>query len=260
MTDGEIVLPAENAKIDWKRYYLRIGFHPAIKLSRNDGLRFALGVGEYLDLEHVRPSAGELSLAGGSVCEGVHVDISRQFISLDAHDPQNHLEWYENRFRPVLNEFAKVFQPQIALHCNVTVVGMIDMPGGIDARSFLGGYVMLMHPHKLTPIKRPLQVLGVRLLFPAFDESEDVDGEKADWSVDVRVESSIADTKKLWIEADADWNSSEEWGSGFTDKAVGRMKVIEDFVSDRLVKFLRQPPLPDETDEDYETGEEDDAE
>jgi len=252
MASGEINLPDENPTLDWKRYYSQLDFYPAIKLTRRDGLKFAEAISEYLELEDVQPGVSEWRMAGGASCDGVNLQIAKHSIVLDAHDPANNLEWYEHRFSAVIREFGDMFSPHVALRRNAKAICLLDLPGNTDARAFLGGWVMLMEPHKLAPIERPLHVLGVRLFFPPFEEGDDEQaGEcnKTDWSVNVRVESCINDSGKLFMEADADWGEPISWGDNLADEALDCLGVVTQFMSDKIVKFLRQPPLPD-NDED----------
>ena len=252
MADSDIILPDEDATLDWKRYYLRLDFYPAIKLRRRDGLRFAEAISEYLELEEIQPGVSEWKMAGGASCDGVHLRIAKHSITLDAHDPVNSLEWYEHRFELVISKFEEMFSPHVALLRNAMASCLLDLPGGTDARAFLGGWVMLMDPHKLAPIERPLHVLGVRLFFPPFEEADSEQaGEycKTDWSVNVRVESCVNDPGKLFMEADADWDAPISWDNDLVNEALRCLGVVTTFMSDKIVKFLRQPPLPD-NDED----------
>jgi len=247
MADGDIIIPDENVLLDWKRYYLNLDFYPGIRLTRRDGLRFAESASEYLELEDVQPGISEWRMAGGATSDGVHVAITKHSITLDVLDPPNLLEWYEHRFEPLVRMFGDTFTPQVALRRNAIATCLLDLPGDTDARAFLGGWVMLMHPSKLAPIERPLHVLGVRLFFPPFEETEGEHTEqrrKTDWSVNVRVESSIDDPGKLFLEADAGWDEPTEWNDAFANEAVRCMGVATTFVKDKVVKFLRQPPFP----------------
>ncbi len=257
MADGEIILPEENPSLDWQCYYLRTDFYPAIKLTRREGLRFAHRISEYLELEEVQPGVSEWRMTGGASCDGVHLRITKSSITLDVHEPPNGLEWYELRFEPVLRSFGDTFAPQVALRRNALAACLLDFPdeGEIDARAFLGGWVMLLHPYKLAPIGRPLHVLGVRLFFPPFEPFEETNSEnsetprKTDWSVNVRVESSISDPQKLYLEADAVWNEPKPWNQDVVREAVSRIGIATEFVNHEVVSFLRQPPFPEDGEE-----------
>lgn len=247
MADDNPLLPAETVKLEWKRYHLSIHFYPPVKLTRRDGLKFAEDILEYIELEEIQPGVSEWRMEGGATCEGVHLQIGKHSIAFDVHDPPNTLEWYEHRFEPVIRLLGETFSPQVALERNAITTSLVDLPEGVDARAFLGGWVMLMHPYKLAPIERPLHVLGVRLFFPPFDEDDEQaeTRRKTDWSVNVRVESSINDPGKLFLEADATWNEPIPWDNGVVNKAVECLGVTKAFMADKVVKFLQQPPLPD---------------
>lgn len=249
MADGEIIIPEENPILDWHCYHLRVDFYPSIKLTRREGLRFAEHISEYIEIEEVQPGISEWRLAGGASCDGVYLRVAKSSIAFTVHDPSNGLEWYEHRFEPVLRAFGGTFSPQVALRRNALVACLLDFPGDndVDARAFLGGWVMLLHPYKLAPIERPLHVLGVRLFFPPFEGEERDSGEprKTDWSVNVRVESSTSDTRRLYLEADAVWGEPKPWSEDVVSDAVGRLSVASEFVKREVISFLRQPPFPE---------------
>jgi len=253
MADENPISHDEELPLDWKRYCLRVDFYPPIKLERRDGLKFAEDISEYVELESVQPGVSEWNMAGGATCDGMHFKIGKHSIVLDAIEPPNNLKWYEHRFEPVLSAFGEVFSPQVALRRNAIVTSLVDLPESLDARSFLGGWVMHMHPNKLAPIERPLHVLGVRLFFPPFEEDG---GEQPgqtrtiDWSVNVRVESCINDPGKLFLEANADWSEPIPWNGDLVKRAVQCLDEAQTFMSDKVVKFLRQPPLPDNGEDD----------
>jgi hypothetical protein len=248
MAGGELILPEENAPIHWMWHSLRLDFYPPIKLTRRDGLRFGESIAEYIEPEDVQPGVTEWQFSGGAICEGMNLHITRQSIRIDVRNPSNSLEWYEHRFEPILKLFSQTFSPQVALQCNVAITGLVDLPPNMDARSFLGGYVMQMHPYKLEPIERPLHVLGVRLFFPPFARE---DGSRTDWSVNVRVESGINDPGKLFLESTAEWREPAPWNTQYVTDAVGRLGLVSSFMSDKLVKFLRQPPFPESEDDPH---------
>jgi hypothetical protein len=139
--------------------------------------------------------------------------------------------------------------------------GVVEVSG--DARAFLGGSIMLMHPRKLTPMARPLHVLGVRLYFPPF---EDEDDRQTDWGVDVKIESWIEDSEKLYVEADADWHETITWGDGTAEALASHISTVTDFIKDRVIKFLHQSPVSgidfteDDDGEELEGDENDDEE
>jgi hypothetical protein len=239
-----IPIPQEGSKVSFIGLELSIDFYPAIKMSRKVGLEFIANLAEILEPEDVHLEGGEWTLAGGGACEGVRIFIEKRSIRVFVN-PTATLETYEGKISSFLRAFEDKFEPKSALRFNVDISGLVSLPKDVDSRAFLGGYVMLMHPRKLDPINRPLDILGVRLRFPAADRIE--------WDADVRIESWGADPNKVFLNVSADWDTQTAWGREFVDDSIGRITIVSDFITDNLVAFLRQPQIPDDDEEEPES-------
>ena len=95
-----------------------------------------------------------------------------------------------------------------------------------------------MRPGKFDAINRPLDILGVRLYFPPY--------EKADWSVNVRIESCGHDPTKVYLNSYADWEQHTLWDERFVDNACEKIGTVSTFMSTRLIQFLREPPISED--------------
>jgi hypothetical protein len=247
---GELIpIPKEGAKVAFIGFSLSIDFYPAIRISRKDGLEFTAELAEIFEPEDVHLEGSEWRINGGGICEGIQLVIEkRSFRVFVLPPPGSTLERYEQKIDALLRAFEHKFEPKAALRFNVDLSGLVDLPEGVDSRAFLGGYVMLMHPRKLDAIERPLDILGVRLRFPATDDIE--------WAADVRIESWGTDPRKIFLNVSADWETQTAWGLGFVDGSVNRISTVSDFIEKTLVQFLRQPRIPDDFDdeEDIDNG------
>ena len=237
MSEGDelIQIPDENAHPSLLGFGVSVDFHPAIKIARKPGLEFTAELSEIFEPEDVHLEGTQWEIQGGGVCEGIRMEVQKRTLLVEVWRPANRLEWYEQKINALLRTFEQKFEPRSALRFNVMMSGLVGLPEGADARAFLGGHVMLMDPHQLALIDRPLDILGIRLRFPANDSY--------DWDVNVRVESWGEDPQKIFINADADWDSGELWDGEFVDKSVGRITLISNFISEQVVRFLRKPPF-----------------
>lgn len=226
-------LPAVGTKISWLGYFLSLDFYPAIKMPRSSGTHFSSKLADVIEIERLEVESNEWRFGGGGTCDGMQVVVERQRISLAAHSPRNAEQFYEDRNALILGAFASMFSPGLILRSSAKAAGLLDANG--DARTFLGGGLMLFHPKKLEAINRPLHILGVRMYFPSSDNVE--------WGVDVRTESWIDDPTKLFLEADADWSESRDWDQEKVRKTVESISVVTDFMKTRLMDFLHQTPM-----------------
>lgn len=236
-------IPDANAPIEWLGFSLMIDFYPSIKLSRKTGLEFTADLSEILEPENVHLEANEWRIHGAGVCEGITLVVKKRQVQLYVSPDSLRLERYEQRIKTLLEVFEEKFEPRVALRSNVDVTGLVALPGDGDARVFLGGYVMLMRPARLNTIDRPLDILGVRLNFPPYED--------VNWGVNVRIESWAEDPKKVFLNADADWESQSKWDSEFVGKLCEQITTVTTFMSTKLMQFLREPPFsPDELEEE----------
>jgi hypothetical protein len=234
---GLIPCPAEGASPSWLGYALSVDFYPLIKISRKTGLEFAAELSGHLEPENLHLEGNEWKIFGGGVYEGMEVSVTANQLRSFVGRPGNGLEWYERAISAILRVFEQKFEPKAALQTNVMMSGLVDLPEGTDARVYIGGNLMLMLPHRLKAIGRPLEILGLRLFLP--------ENETIDWSVNVRIESFGPDPHKVFVKADADWDAQSVWDETFADTAVARLTTVSQFMHGTLIQFLREPPLPD---------------
>jgi hypothetical protein len=245
----DVPLPKEDAKVEWKHASIQLDFHPAIKLTRKLGLEFAGKLTDWLEPIDVQLEAGEWRFLGGAACEGVEIRVVARSIVIRVSEPQNALEFYEDRFQVFLDEFHSSFSPSVALRTRILVGGLLGLPNDEDVLPFLGAWVMAMHPYKFKALGRPLHILGIRVTLPPTIADGSEPG--IDWSADVRIETWTADEKKLYLETDAEWDDVETWDKDLCHTVTHqRLRETSTFLSDRIIKFLRQPPFPDEEDND----------
>jgi len=254
MAGGELTHPGNGTNFERLRLYLKLTFYPAIKLTRKNGFLFAESISDYLEAEKAELTPSEWKYFGGGNCEELGLTISPNSIALEAQIPPKNLEWYEHRFEPILEAFKSKFFPGIVLHCKIITAALVTIPkldgipDGIDAMRFLAENVMLLDPKQLASFNRPLYTLGFKFSFPPYETDDDSDESQVNWGVDVRIESAATDSKKIFLEADADWHSPKQWEQDSGKEAVGRLELVSDFMSDKLVKFLQQPRSPSDED------------
>jgi hypothetical protein len=244
-------LPADNATINWLSYHLRVDFHPPIRMSRKAGHEFAPKIYSALEAGSTQIEDDEWKFRGAGQYSGMQVAVSKNSIIMSVVEPLSGQEWYEERFAEILAALAKQYPPQMVLFSGSMINGLLDIEG--DARVFLGGNLMLMHPKRLEPFDKELYILGVRLYFPSADKKLDEGRDDDEWAVDVKVESWIEDPTKLYLEADADWETAVPWTKDSPRQLADHLQTVSEFMQRRLLAFLRQPP-DIELDDDIEEG------
>jgi len=248
--------PTAGNDIAWLSYRLLIEFHPPIRMSRKLGHDFTKQIFSAMESGSTEIESNEWVLRGAGVYDGMILRVEKDKVLLSVIQPENSEEWYLERFEHILDEFKRAFDPSIVLTSVATANGLLQVDG--DARSFLGGNLMLMHPRKLAAFPCPLHILGVRLYFPSGDAEDDT------WGVDVKAESWMEDPTKLYIEAEADWQGVEPWDDNTPHAQCHHVNTVREFMKTKLLDFLHQPPLPgidgrtepedDELDDDEEQG------
>jgi hypothetical protein len=243
--ESQSPVPVEGAVPVWLGFSIAVDFYPAIKMTRKGGLQFTAELAEHLEPENVHLEGDEWRIDGGGVYEGIKVTVTKTRVQSFTGGPSNKLEWYEHRTSAILRAFEQVFEPKVALQTNVKMSALVSLPEGVDARAFLGGYVMLMNPKRLAVIGRQgPEVLGIRLFFPPCKGQ--------DWTVNVRVESFGPNPNKVFLQADADWDDQAMWDEKFADHAVTRITTVSRFMQGPLVDFLRYPPAQGVSEEEDE--------
>lgn len=120
---------------------------------------------------------------------------------------------------------------------------LFDIVG--DSRDFLAQHVMRINPDRFGPLKRPIQLLGMRIAFPPYkiewEEEDETKVDQADWLLELKVESWIADPGKLYVEADASWPDPKQWDSGTTTTLVNRLQELTTYLT-KVRDFLGHNP------------------
>lgn len=242
--------PQPGREVAWLGFYLRVEFYPHIKITRKGGNEFAAAINAAIEAGTTTTVENEWIIRGAGAYDGMQVVVTKDTIQLSVTIPSNAQDWYEQRFASILETFTEIYEPKVVLSTSAMANGLLDVTG--DARAFLGGAIMVMHPKQLAPIARPLEVLGLRLYFPAFQEDEE---HTTDWGVNVRIESCIDDSEKLYLEADADWDETVSWQDETAGALASNIKTVTDFINDRVLSFLHQDPRT-RFDEDLLDGDE----
>jgi hypothetical protein len=240
--------PLPDAEIQPLGYLTGLQFHPPIKLIHAKGLEFAAKLSTHVDAPReldLQENQWTFSQPLGSLSRGLfQVVVKESTVILEAAYPSHHLEWFEHRFEFIVEEFRKMFTPGLLLASTASVRGMLQVDG--DARTFLTSYVTKMEPRRLSPLHRPLHLFGIRLLMPPFQEQEPPKGKRkrakivrtVDWVADVKAESLVEDTGKLFLEATGQWSTPKKWDEKASKSVVGQLATVSDFLKNNFVAFL----------------------
>jgi hypothetical protein len=240
--------PLANAEVQPLGYLIGLQFHPPIKLIHAKGLEFAAKVSTHADAPRgldLQESQWSFSQPLGATSRGVfQVIVKESALILEVAFPSHALEWLEHRFEFIVEEFRKMFTPGLLLASSAAYRGTLQVDG--DARTFLTTYVTKMEPKRLSPLGRPLHLFGIRLLMPPFQEQKPPEGKRkkakivrtVDWVADVKAESLVEDTGKLFLETTGEWQTPKKWDEKASKSVVGQMATVSDFVKNNFVPFL----------------------
>lgn len=237
---------------------LAVHFHPPIKLDKKRGLEFAPKLASAIDPREVslEENGWTFSQPMGENTAGQFVIAVRESqLSIEATFPAESEEMFENRARVVLNEFKKLFMPELMLGSSAMIRATLPVDG--DARTFLATYVTKLDIDRLAPLGRPVHLFGIRLFMPPYKIEKSASPTKpvgaaggkkkkasknalpsVDWMVDVKAESMIDDTSKLFLEADARWEPPQQWNDKVSAEIVQRLGVVSDFLKTNFIPFL----------------------
>lgn len=247
MTDsnpGQDAFPTAGNEIEWLGYRVSVGFHPPIKITRKGGHEFASKIYSAMEAGSTNVDGPEWVFHGAGAYDGMSVRVKTNSIIASVVYPQSAQDWYEERFAAIFSIVGRMYDVKMILSSEATANGLLQTSG--DAREFLGGNLMFMHPAKLGSFPRPLHILGLRLYFPPNEETE--------WGVDVRVESWTDDPTKLYLEADAEWDVARAWNSS-ERSAASNVQIVTDFMNKNLLQFLHNHPLLGFDDDEESTNE-----
>src|SRR5262249_31553383 len=247
--------PKEGGRFDPLGYHMRVSFHPQLRLDPKRGWDFGKTLADFIE-----PNKSELKEEdwtfsqpqGSSPNSFLSVTVRPSNLQMDAQLPIQGKEWYETRYGLLLKKFAEFFKPELILESGSMIHGTIPIDG--DARAFLAGHVMSMDPSRADQFGRPIHLVGLRFFFPPFRrKGQKGKGAVTDWQVNVKAESLLEDPSKLYLEADADWPSPEQWSDGATAKLIEQLGIVSTYLERNVVAFLQH--TPDERSEDEEGGE-----
>jgi len=220
-------------------YYFGAFFHPAISLEEKLGYELAISLSDYIETNSCNFESTGWQLQ--SKKHGITVEVGPSHLSLSGENPVGKAqEWYEHRYQELLLRFSEKFKPQIALGSKAMIRQLFRVDG--DARNFLADHVMNTHPSRFDPLKRPLQLLGMRIAFPPYILEKTSPGgerthETTDWSLELKAESWLDDPSKLFVEAEAIWQEPVAWDETTVDKLVGRLSKLTEYLA-RVRDFL----------------------
>ena len=240
--------PLANPEIQPLGYLIGLQFHPPIKLIHAKGLEFAAKLSAHVDAPRgldLQENQWTFSQPlGANPAGALRVVVRESQFMLEAAFPSHALDWFETRYDFILSEFHKMFRPGLLLESSASVRGTLQIDG--DARRFLTTYVTKMEERQLSPLGRPLHLFGIRLLLPPFQEQAPPTGKRkkakivrtVDWVADVKAESLVEDTGKLFLEATGQWPTPKPWDEKATKNVVGQLTTVFDFLRNNLVPFL----------------------
>lgn len=217
-------------------YFAGLHFYPKIKLDKKAGLEFGSKLTEYADTENVDLQSNQWTFVLKGDLEAV---VSPYKFEFQGYEPSHRMEWYEAKFRTILKLFSEHFRPAV-----VTSKAMARVLFAVDgdARELISDQIMALDEARLTALKRPLHLIGVRFDLPAFDpeegDEEREQGQDTTCDITVRFESYSVDPRWLYVEVDASWTTPEQWNEDEFEKVVGRLDFVQRFVTNEVTAFL----------------------
>ena len=163
---------------------------------------------------------------------------------LEARNPAGPLEWFETRCPLILETFRERFSPKLLLSSMAKAAATLEIDG--DSRDFLTAHVMKMDTRRLGPLNRPIHLLGLRLVLPAFEMKEAPIGKgkkrktvaSADWAAEVRAESFARIHQNFFWRLVASGQAGVNGTRWPQSRCTGRLETVKIFLKDRLQPFL----------------------
>ncbi len=237
--------PVPGASLEAVGYVLGLQFHEPIKLLRQKGMEFGAKLSSLVDLHGVelQENVWVFSQPLGESAAGVlRVVVQGQTLEFDIQRPTHGLDWLENRFELILDDFRKMFKPAAIISTMAKASGTVDIDG--DARRFLFEHVAKIPESRMDALRRPVQIVGIRLGMPIFPV-EQMQGDKrtlvpgTDWVADVRAESLGTDVRRLFLEGLAQWPlEPKPWNAAATKEAATRITTIKNYLIESVLPFL----------------------
>ncbi len=230
-------LPLEGLRLERRGYHMQAEVHPPVVLNKKRGYEFAAELAEYIE-----PSSAKVgterwlftSAMEGSPNSRFEVGLSTTRIQIGVAFPTATQEWVEDRVREVIQRFEDFFQPKLLTGSAAMVRATLPIDG--DARTFLAQNVMNIDMSRLRQFRRPVHMVGMKLLLPAYKTKDDKGGE--DWQLSVTVESLVEDPSRVYLEADARWPVPGEWNEATIDTLVQHSVDVYDYMKDRVLGFI----------------------
>lgn len=256
-----IPVPDKDSKLDWVCYSIDVDFYPEIKLDRAVGLKFCSEVQEVFEVGKSVFESDCWEISGSGAGDGILVIVTKSSLSIFVGEPKQNLEWYEQRIVAVIKAFANRFTPIAMLESTVGLTGLLDLPEmlvkvegddsnetvSLPAMGFLGGCVMSMTPKKFQVFERPIEMLGLKFTLPAGKDKKT--NEVFDWEGVFKIDSATFDEDRLRISTNAVWKGHSEWSEELPEKLGLRLHEIENFISTKIIEFLRHSPVDDRNDD-----------
>lgn len=233
-------LPLEGVDLERRASHIAAEVHPRMVLDRKRGYEFAAELAEYIE-----PSSAKVgterwlftSAMEGSPNSRFEVSLSPTRIQIGVDFPTVTQEWVEARVREVLQRFEDFFQPKLLTGSAAMVRATLPIDG--DAREFLAQHVMNIDMSRLNQFRRPVHMVGMKLLFPPYKTKDGKGGE--DWLLKVTAESLLDDPSRVYLEADARWSVAGEWNDRTIDTLVQHSVNIYDYMKGSVLGFIAGP-------------------
>ncbi|MBX9678370.1 MAG: hypothetical protein K2X38_06370 [Gemmataceae bacterium] len=232
--------PKPDAKLARWGYFMKLQFHPEIRLERKKGFEFAQRLMSFFDPQTTDFKSERWLFKqpiGSSPDSYLSITVSQRDLQMHCSFPETGMELYENKYQKLLEVFGEFFQPELILSSSAMVRGSMAIDG--DSRVFLASDVMKIDGERTKEFGRPIHLVGLRLFFPPFKKKGQGKKSQTEWQVDVKVESLLEDPSQLFLEADADWSMPRDWNNDALAEEVQRLGIVQAFLNENILKFLQ---------------------
>jgi hypothetical protein len=244
--------PKDGAKIEPIGYLLGVQFHSPIKLIHKTGLEFAAKLSGVIDSRglDLQETRWQFTQPFGSHAHGVfRVNIDQSTLTMEASYPSDRRQLIEDRFGLILKEFQNAFQPELILGSSACFRGTLSIDG--DSRAFLGSCVANIPDERMAKLGRPLHLFGIRVFLPPFVAQEPPKNKKGKqgkrkashdvrWGINVRAESLMEDTTKMFIEGSGEWPEPRKWDESASKDVIQHLDTVSEYLSNKFLSFLVQ--------------------
>ena len=172
---------------------------------------------------------------GGTANKPFVIGVGGDWLAIDVPVASQSQGWYAQRFALLIDRLRETLRVEQLLNCRVRLVCELQIQG--DARTYMASEVMGMDPARLGAFRRPLHMVGLRLHFPAVRDVA-TNGGSFHGALDLRVESSLDDPKKIRVETEAAWNDCGPWSDQTTSVVLGQLAAAREFLEQNVARFL----------------------